>query len=301
MSSTPTPTTLLQWLLTNDLAPDRARPRPVHAPARSRRRARRRRHHRVVGRRRALLRHAERVQHRRPRGRVRMGVNQVGRAVAFADITATRAVLAVQGPDGAGAARHDFARGGCGATLRGRGGRRLDRRRHRLHGRGRCRAPCRGRRCARGVGRAPRRGHHSGRARRTRHAAPRSRPAAARSRVGSGHHAAAGPARVGRAVGQGRLPRSGRARPGSARPARPACSRASRSTGRQPARDGAIVRRRGVDVGVVTSGNFSPTLGHAIALAFCAPDVAVGEEVVVEVRGRELAATVVALPFYKRA
>jgi aminomethyltransferase len=70
--------------------------------------------------------------------------------------------------------------------------------------------------------------------------------------------------------------------------------------GRQPARDGAIVRRAGVDVGVVTSGNFSPTLGHAIALAFCSPDVAVEDEVVVDVRGRELTAKVVALPFYKR-
>ena len=70
-----------QWLLTQRPAQDRAGPRAVHAPARSRRRARRRRHHRVVGRRRALLRDAERVEHRadprrvrrRPRARRRRG------------------------------------------------------------------------------------------------------------------------------------------------------------------------------------------------------------------------------------
>ena len=40
--------------------------------------------------------------------------------------------------------------------------------------------------------------------------------------------------------------------------------------GRRPARDGARVLLDGADVGVVTSGNFSPTLGHAIALGAAA-------------------------------
>ena len=38
--------------------------------------------------------------------------------------------------------------------------------------------------------------------------------------------------------------------------------------GRRPPREGSVVRRAGVRVGEVTSGNFSPELGHGIALAF---------------------------------
>jgi aminomethyltransferase len=48
---------------------------------------------------------------------------------------------------------------------------------------------------------------------------------------------------------------------------------------------------------VVTSGNFSPELGHGIALAFVPPDVSVGDELVIDVRGSDLAATVVKTPF----
>jgi aminomethyltransferase len=70
--------------------------------------------------------------------------------------------------------------------------------------------------------------------------------------------------------------------------------------GRQPARDGARVLRGGAEAGVVTSGNFSPVLGHAIALAFLPPDAAPGERVDVEVRGRLLPATVVRPPFVRR-
>ena len=71
-------------------------------------------------------------------------------------------------------------------------------------------------------------------------------------------------------------------------------------SGRQPAREGAAVIVDGVEVGVVTSGNFSPTLGHAIALAFVPPDVDVGAPVQLGVRGRRLDATVVRTPFVKR-
>jgi aminomethyltransferase len=70
--------------------------------------------------------------------------------------------------------------------------------------------------------------------------------------------------------------------------------------GRQPARDGARVLRDGTEVGVVTSGNFSPTLGHAIALGFVTPDVEIGTAVELEVRGRSLPATVVKPPFVKK-
>jgi aminomethyltransferase len=70
--------------------------------------------------------------------------------------------------------------------------------------------------------------------------------------------------------------------------------------GRRPAREGAVVRRGDADAGIVTSGNFSPTLGHAIALAFVPPDVEIGEQLEVDVRGQALDARVVPLPFVKR-
>jgi aminomethyltransferase len=71
--------------------------------------------------------------------------------------------------------------------------------------------------------------------------------------------------------------------------------------GRQPPRAGCPVRIDGHDAGEVTSGNFSPTLGHGIALAFLPPDVTVGTAVAVELRGRELPATVVQPPFVRRS
>jgi len=70
--------------------------------------------------------------------------------------------------------------------------------------------------------------------------------------------------------------------------------------GRRPARDGASVRVDGAVVGAVTSGNFSPTLGHAIALAFLRPDIEPGAPVELDVRGQMLAGQVVKLPFVKR-
>ena len=50
-------------------------------------------------------------------------------------------------------------------------------------------------------------------------------------------------------------------------------------------------------IGTVTSGTFSPTLRHPIALALLARDVAVGTQVVVDVRGRAAGFTVVNPPF----
>jgi aminomethyltransferase len=70
--------------------------------------------------------------------------------------------------------------------------------------------------------------------------------------------------------------------------------------GRRPARDGSRVLLDGVEAGVVTSGNFSPTLGHAIALAFVPPAVEVGAQVQVDVRGQLLDGQIVKLPFVKR-
>jgi aminomethyltransferase len=70
--------------------------------------------------------------------------------------------------------------------------------------------------------------------------------------------------------------------------------------GRQIPREGYPVTRHGTVVGEVTSGNFSPTLGHGIALAFLPPDVADGDALTVDVRGRDVAAIVTKLPFVRR-
>jgi aminomethyltransferase len=56
----------------------------------------------------------------------------------------------------------------------------------------------------------------------------------------------------------------------------------------------------GAVLGEITSGNFSPVLERGIALAFLAPEVAVGDEVVVDVRGRPAHAIVTKLPFVSR-
>lgn len=70
--------------------------------------------------------------------------------------------------------------------------------------------------------------------------------------------------------------------------------------GRRPPREGAPVTRDGVEIGVVTSGNYSPELGHGIALAFLPPDIALGDAVVIDVRGTDLVAVVTSTPFVTR-
>jgi aminomethyltransferase len=55
--------------------------------------------------------------------------------------------------------------------------------------------------------------------------------------------------------------------------------------------------RDGVVVGEVTSGNYSPELGHGIALAFLPPDASVGDQFSIDVRGTLLDAIVVKPPF----
>lgn len=67
--------------------------------------------------------------------------------------------------------------------------------------------------------------------------------------------------------------------------------------GRQFPRSGYPVLRGDVTIGEVTSGNFSPVLGHGIALAFVPPELAVDDGLTVDVRGRLLEATIVDLPF----
>jgi aminomethyltransferase len=67
--------------------------------------------------------------------------------------------------------------------------------------------------------------------------------------------------------------------------------------GRRPARTGATVSASGQRVGEVTSGNFSPVLERAIAMAFLDLTVGVGDEVQVQARRDVLTALVVELPF----
>jgi aminomethyltransferase len=52
--------------------------------------------------------------------------------------------------------------------------------------------------------------------------------------------------------------------------------------------------------GEVTSGNFSPILGHGIALAFVRPDVVIGDDVEIDVRGTRLPGRIVPTPFVRR-
>lgn len=71
--------------------------------------------------------------------------------------------------------------------------------------------------------------------------------------------------------------------------------------GRRPPREGCVVSHSGHQIGTTTSGNFSPTLNHGIAFAFVdAQHVEPGTEVTIDVRGTELAGSVVATPFVKK-
>ena len=68
--------------------------------------------------------------------------------------------------------------------------------------------------------------------------------------------------------------------------------------GRRPARDGTrVLNADGADIGFVSSGNFSPTLGHCVALAFVAPDVQVGDAVTLDVRATMIPGTICPTPF----
>jgi aminomethyltransferase len=79
-----------------------------------------------------------------------------------------------------------------------------------------------------------------------------------------------------------------------------------RPEGRAPAREGTEVRsREGRTIGIVTSGGFGPSLGGPVAMGFVDPAFrAPGTDLTLMLRGKPLAAQVVALPFvpngYKR-
>jgi aminomethyltransferase len=67
------------------------------------------------------------------------------------------------------------------------------------------------------------------------------------------------------------------------------------------ARQGYTLLHGSDNAGIVTSGTMSPTLGKAIGLGYVALEYAgIGTSLIVDVRGRQVAAEVVPLPFYKR-
>jgi len=68
--------------------------------------------------------------------------------------------------------------------------------------------------------------------------------------------------------------------------------------GRRPPRADCAVLDGDEPVGIVTSGNFAPSLGQGIALAFLPPDTEEGARLAVDIRGTAAPATVVPTPFY---
>lgn len=75
------------------------------------------------------------------------------------------------------------------------------------------------------------------------------------------------------------------------------------SEGRRAGRAGypVLAGEGGEQVGIITSGALSPTLGHPIALALVSPQHAsTGTELVIDVRGKAMPATVTSIPFYSR-
>ncbi|HVK21731.1 MAG TPA: glycine cleavage system aminomethyltransferase GcvT [Actinokineospora sp.] len=75
-----------------------------------------------------------------------------------------------------------------------------------------------------------------------------------------------------------------------------------KSEGKRAPRHGySVVDADGVEVGTVTSGALSPTLGHPIAMAYVPVAVSTpGTALAVDIRGTKTPVEVVKLPFYKR-
>jgi len=74
-----------------------------------------------------------------------------------------------------------------------------------------------------------------------------------------------------------------------------------RLEGRQPARGGAAIHDGEAQVGVVTSGGYAPSLGAAVAMGYVeAARAEPGTELSIDARGRRLSAAVVPLPFHPK-
>ena len=71
--------------------------------------------------------------------------------------------------------------------------------------------------------------------------------------------------------------------------------------GKRVGREGYAVLANGQEVGMITSGTFSPTLQRPIAMAYVEQQFAeLGQILEVDIRGTSVPATVSNLPFYKR-
>ncbi len=71
--------------------------------------------------------------------------------------------------------------------------------------------------------------------------------------------------------------------------------------GKRIAREGSKVVVGGKEIGAVTSGTFCPTVNKTIAMAYVDPgQKSPGTSVGIDIRGKEEAARIVPLPFYKR-
>jgi aminomethyltransferase len=69
--------------------------------------------------------------------------------------------------------------------------------------------------------------------------------------------------------------------------------------GRRPPREGQAVLADGEPVGQLTSGNFAPTLQRGIGLGFVPPDLPEATEIAIDVRGTITPAQIVPTPFYR--
>ena len=68
--------------------------------------------------------------------------------------------------------------------------------------------------------------------------------------------------------------------------------------GRLPAREGAKIYAGSVEVGVVTSGGFAPSVGAPVAMGWVSlPHAAIGTPLEIEVRAKRIAAAVAPMPF----
>lgn len=73
--------------------------------------------------------------------------------------------------------------------------------------------------------------------------------------------------------------------------------RGLQSTDRGIPRAGMVIKNeKGDEIGIVTSGTFSPSLKKGIALALVDPQLAIGDSVIIDVRGRDSIAQLVVLP-----
>ena len=71
--------------------------------------------------------------------------------------------------------------------------------------------------------------------------------------------------------------------------------------GKRPAREGCpVLGEDGVEIGTITSGGPSPTLGHPIAMAYVDADQADRSSFLIDIRGKQVSAVSTPLPFYRR-